>query len=139
MEELLELRQKLLNGDISAALAIVDELEEMSRDDKINNIQSFAVVLLKHLIKQQAEKRTTKSWDVSIQNSVSEIKERNKRRKSRGYYLPLEELRMAFDDAYIRAINSASLEVFEGKYEPSELANRVNRSEIIEQALSYFG
>lgn len=138
MEELLELKQKLLNGDISGAIALVDFLEEMSKDDKINNIQSFAVILLKHLVKQQVEQRTTNSWDVSIQNSVSEIEQRNKRRKSGGYYLTLEELRNVFDDAYIRAIRSASLEVWDGKYDASLLANVVNRDEIIEQALSFF-
>ena len=64
MEELLTLRELLIKGDMSGALAIVDELEEMSRDDKINNIRSYAVVLLMHLIKQQAENRTTRSWDL---------------------------------------------------------------------------
>ncbi|MGB7519835.1 MAG: DUF29 family protein, partial [Spirulinaceae cyanobacterium] len=65
MEELLELKSLLLDGDISGALVIVEELEEMSRDDKINNVRSYAKILLLHLIKQQAENRTTRSWDVS--------------------------------------------------------------------------
>ncbi|MFN7659919.1 MAG: DUF29 family protein, partial [Dolichospermum sp.] len=68
MEELLTLRELLLKGDMTGALAIVDELEEMSRDDKINNIRSYAVILLIHLIKQKAENRTTKSWELSIRN-----------------------------------------------------------------------
>ncbi len=51
MEELLELKQLLLKGDIKGALAMVEELEEMSRDDKINNIISYAIILLMHLIK----------------------------------------------------------------------------------------
>ena len=36
MEELLTLRDLLIKGDVSGALAIVDEMEEMSKDDKIN-------------------------------------------------------------------------------------------------------
>ena len=84
MEELLTLRELLIKGDMSGALAIVDELEEMSRDDKINNIRSYAVVLLMHLIKQQAENRTTRSWDLSIRNSIRSIQTKNKRRKSSG-------------------------------------------------------
>jgi len=36
MEELFTLKSLLLDGNISGALAIVEELEEMSRDDKIN-------------------------------------------------------------------------------------------------------
>ena len=55
MEEILALRELLLKGDMSGALSIIDELEEMSRDDKINNIRSYAVILILHLIKQKAE------------------------------------------------------------------------------------
>jgi len=55
MEELLELKDLLIKGDIKGALAIAEELEEMSRDDKITAIGSYAVILLLHLIKQQVE------------------------------------------------------------------------------------
>ncbi|OCR00113.1 hypothetical protein BCD67_20760 [Oscillatoriales cyanobacterium USR001] len=136
MEELLMIKDLLLQGDIPSALTIVDELEEMSRDDKINNIRSYAKVLLLHLIKQQAENRTTRSWDISIRNSAREIQEKNKRRKAGGYYLTTEELRSILDVAYIMAIDSASLEVREGKYESEELAEMLNQEEIINQALA---
>lgn len=51
MEELFTLKSLLLDGDISRDLAIVEKLEGMSRNDKINNIWRFAIVLLLHLIK----------------------------------------------------------------------------------------
>ena len=73
MEELLELREFVVAGNLDAALSLIDELEEMSKEDKINKIYSYCVVLLVHLIKQQAEKRTTHSWDVSIRNSIDVI------------------------------------------------------------------
>ncbi|MFP4101605.1 DUF29 family protein [Coleofasciculus sp.] len=136
MEELLELKSLLLKGDTKGALAIVEELEEMSRDDKINNISSYGVILLLHLIKQQAENRTTRSWDVSIRNSVRQIQTKNKRRKAGGYYLTPEELRLALEEAYPTAIDQASLEVEEGRYEPEELAQKVNQESIINQALA---
>ncbi|MBE9109141.1 hypothetical protein IQ273_06865 [Nodosilinea sp. LEGE 07298] len=53
MEELLELKDRPLQGDIPGALIIVEDLEEMSRDDKTNNIRNHAKVLLLHLIKQR--------------------------------------------------------------------------------------
>ncbi len=85
MEEILELKELLLKGDIKGSLTLVDELEEMGRKDIINNIRSYAVILLLHLIKQQAENRTTRSWDVSIRNSVLEIqRDLNERPKSEG-------------------------------------------------------
>lgn len=136
MEELLKLKEKLLHGDIPSALAIVEELEEMSLDDKISNIRSYAIVLLKHLIKQNAENRSTKSWEVSIRNSVREIKQKNKRRKSKGYYLNENELYEILENAYESAIDAASLEVAEGRYESDELAQTVDKNTILNGALS---
>jgi|ERR687885_1132969 hypothetical protein len=136
MEELIELKHLLLKGDIQGSLAIVEELEEMSKNDIINNIISYAVILLLHLIKQQVEKRTTRSWDVSIRNSVLKIQGLNKRRKAGGVYLQSEELRLALEEAYPQAINEASLEVEEGRYDASELEQLVNREEIVNRALA---
>ena len=136
MEELLTLKHLLLEGNTSGALAIVEELEEMSRDDKISNIRRFAVILLLHLIKQQAESQTTRSWDVSIRNCVREIQNKNKRRKAGGYYLTPEELRVALEEAYSSAIDEASLEVAEGRYEPDELEQLINREELLNRALT---
>ncbi|MFB2974024.1 DUF29 family protein [Aerosakkonema sp. BLCC-F183] len=136
MEEILELKELLLKGDLKGSLAIVEELEEMSKKDIIKTIRSYAVVLLLHLIKQQAENRTTRSWDVSIRNSVLEIQDENKRPKSAGFYLPAEELREVLESAYRVAINKASLEVEEGRYEAEELEKLVNKEEIIDRALA---
>jgi hypothetical protein len=136
MEELCTLKELLLKGDIKGSLALVEELEEMSRDDKINNLRSYAVILLLHLIKQQAEKRTTRSWEVSIRNSVREIQRKNKRRKAGGYYLTTEELVETLEEAYLNALDEASLEVEEGRYEPEELEKLINKEEILNHALA---
>ena len=66
MEELIQLRKSIEKHDLVTALQIVDELEEMSVEDKLNKIFSYMVVLLLHLIKENAEKRLTKSWKLSI-------------------------------------------------------------------------
>ncbi|MCP2731670.1 DUF29 family protein [Limnofasciculus baicalensis] len=136
MEELFTLKDLLLKGDISGALIVVEELEEMSRDDKISAISSYGVILLLHLIKQQAEKRTTRSWDLSIKNSVWEIQKKNKRRKAGGYYLTSAELRIALQEAYPRAIDKAAIEVEEGRYDTAILEEMVNREEILSQAMA---
>jgi len=130
------LREYLLNGDISSALALVDEMEEMSKDDKISSIGSYAVIVLLHLIKQQVEQRTTKSWDVSILNSVRQINRKNKRRKSGGYYLSNEELRSVLYEVFDDAVNQASLEVLNGKYDADQLASLVNKDVVVEQAMN---
>jgi len=135
MEELLTLKDLLVKGDVQEALLIVEELTEMSRNDIIKTIRSYAVILLLHLIKQQAENRTTRSWEVSIRNSVREIQRENKRRKARDYYLAPEELLEILAEAYLNAIDEATLEVEEGRYESEELEKLVNREEIINRAL----
>ncbi|MDZ7958075.1 MAG: DUF29 family protein [Aulosira sp. DedQUE10] len=135
MEELLSLKDLLVKGDVVGALIIVEELTEMSRNEIIKTIRSYAVILLLHLIKQQAENRTTRSWEVSIRNSVREIHRENKRRKAGGYYLTPEELLEVLAEAYLNAIDQASLEVEEGRYEAQELEKLVNQEEIINRAL----
>ncbi len=79
MEELLELRQSIKSGNYTKALEIVDELDAISKEDKLDKIYSYTIILLLYLIKQEAEKRTTKFWEVSIKNSRERINRTNKR------------------------------------------------------------
>lgn len=135
MEELLTLRQYIEDKKYEQALELVAELEEMSKEDKFNKISSYAVILLLHLIKQQAEKRTTRSWDFSVYHSTKEIKKINKRRKSGGYYATEEELKEIITDAFDTAIRKASLEAFEGKYNHEELITKIDHNVIQSSAL----
>ena len=135
MEELLELKGFLLNGNIADALLLVEEMTEMSKDDKLNRISSFAKILLLHLIKRQSEGRTTRSWDASIENAVYEIQKTNRRRKAGGNYLTSDELREAIDDAYRVALSAAAAEAFGGCYTVAQLGAMVDREVIIDQAM----
>ena len=134
MEELLELKALLLKGDIKGSLAIVEDLEDMSKNGIISTIRSYAVILLLHLIKQQAENRTTRSWDVSIRNSVREIQRQNKRRKAAGYYLSDEELTDTLNDAYLNALDAASLEVEAGRYQSEQIEDIIDKNKLISDA-----
>jgi hypothetical protein len=135
MEELLELKSLLIAGNIPDALLLVEEMTEMSKDDKLNKIFSFSIIVLLHLIKQQAEKRSTRSGEISISNSVRQIQRSNKRRKTGGDYLTTEELKETLDDAYCSALRQAALEAFEGIYKTEEIEAMIDKNEIINQAL----
>ncbi|MCZ8067805.1 MAG: DUF29 family protein [Microcystis sp.] len=135
MEELLELKALLLKGDIKGSLAILENLEDMSKNGIISTIRSYAVILLLYLIKQQAENRTTRSWDVSIRNSVREIQRQNKRRKAAGYYLSDEELTDTLNDAYLNALDAASLEVESGRYQSEQIEAIIDKNKLISAAL----
>ncbi|MFK0730405.1 MAG: DUF29 family protein [Gloeotrichia echinulata GP01] len=136
MEELLLLRELIAKQEYEQALEIVNELEEMSREDKLNKIYSYAVILLLHLIKQDAEKRSTRSWEFSIYNSTKEINKVNRRKKSGGFYANEEELKEILTDAFDTAIKKAALEAFEGIYTDNELKQRIDEDEIKGKALS---
>jgi hypothetical protein len=134
MEELLQLRDLLEQQRYAEAMDLLGEMEEMSRDDKINKIRSFIQILLLHLIKQAAEKRSTRSWELSIRNAVDQIVTTNKRRKARGTYLDAATMRETISDAYPLALGRAALEAFGGVYSEEELGAMVDRVAIEEQA-----
>ncbi len=132
----MELKELLHRGKVAEALVLVEELEEMSKSDKLNKIFSYGIIVLLHLIKKVAENRTTKSWETSIFNSVKQIQRTNKRNKVKGTYLTEEELVETLEDAYESALKSAALEAFEGIYDVEEIAKMVNRDDIMKMAIA---
>ena len=134
MEELLELRHYIEQQRYTEALDLIMEMEEMSREDKINKIYSLTEILLLHLIKQEAEGRTTRSWELSIRNAVRQIIRVNKRLKSGGTYVDESELRDIIAEAYQPALERASLEAFEGRYDDQELGQKADRASIAQKA-----
>ena len=134
MEELFELKAYIEQQRYADALALIGEMEEMSKDDKIHKIYSYAVILFLHLIKKNAEQRSTRSWEFSIRNCVKEIKYINKRRKAGGYYLSENELLETLEEAYQTALERAAIEAFEGQYDESQINSRVDKELIKEEA-----
>ena len=134
MEELMEMRELLEAGRYTDALVLLGEMEEMAKDDKINKIESQLQILLLHLIKQYAEQRSTRSWDVSIRNAAGAVFRSNKRRKAGGYYLTPIELREAIAEIYDSALLKASLEAFEGQYTAQQLADKFEAAAVRQQA-----
>lgn len=136
MEELLELRQHILEHRYEDALDLITEMEEMSVADKVNKIRSYVRVLLLHLIKQQAERRTTRSWDLSIWNATQEIHYINQRRKAKGTYIDEMELADIIAEAYPAALKHAAIEAFGGVYDEEQLAKMVDEVDLKRQALA---
>jgi hypothetical protein len=129
MEELAELRNNIIAGRYSDALAIIDELEEMSRRDIIRKIESYLVRLIAHLIKNQLEERLTNSWIASIRDSVRQIGKLNQMSKN-SYYIKQEDWQPYLEEAVEVAIDDAAIEVFGGVLQPSVVSARVNREQI---------
>src|SRR5688572_17322082 len=92
MEELEQLRIFIEGGNMHAALELLDELDDMDRDALIRNIKSHMVRLLQHLIKQDVEGKSTRSWDTTIANALDDIYDLNHRRKSGSQIVPNDEL-----------------------------------------------
>lgn len=135
MEEILELRKSIQEGRYSDALHIIDELEEMAKDDKISKIFSYMEVLLIHLIKQHVENRSTRSWENSIEYASERIIWINTRRKSGGYYLTNDELFNELHDSFRFAIKQAAQEAFEGQFSFLEIEKKIDKNKILAEAM----
>ena len=135
IEELDELRQAIEAGDYDQALAILDELDAMSRDDKITKMMSYMRILLVHFIKQAVEQRSTRSWEDSIAESLDRIVMLNKRRKAGGYYLDEATLSDALAETYPSALRRAAREAFEGVYTVEQFAAMIDQEALLKTAL----
>ena len=136
-QELIDLKKSILEGRYADALAIVDELEGMSKQAILRNIQAYLNVLLIHLIKNQVEQRLTGSWAASIRNSIREIKKLNIKDNKTSYYVNLNEWESLMEEEVIEdAIADASEEVMSGKFTRSQLSAMLDKSQILTTANS---
>ncbi|WP_016950504.1 DUF29 family protein [Anabaena sp. PCC 7108] len=137
-QELIDLRNSILEARYQDALAIVDELEGMSKQANLRQIQSFLKVLLIHLIKNQIEQRLTNSWAASIRNSIREIQKINIKENKKSYYVNQDEWENLIEEEVIEdAIADASLEVMNGKYSQFQLSELIDRTALITNALKF--
>ncbi|MEA5618083.1 DUF29 family protein [Cronbergia sp. UHCC 0137] len=137
-QELIDLRNSILEQRYADALAIVDELEGMSKKAILRQIKSFLKILLIHLIKNQVEQRLTNSWIASIRNAILEIQDINLKENKKSYHINQEEWKTFLEESVIEAaIADASLEVLNGKYNQFQLADIIDRTELIQTALQF--
>ncbi|MEA5620019.1 DUF29 family protein [Cronbergia sp. UHCC 0137] len=134
-QELIDLRNSITEGRYTDALAIVDELEGMSKQAIIRNIQAFLRVLLIHLIKNQIEQRLTNSWIASIRNSLIEIKKLNLKDNKKSHYINLDEWEIYLEDELTPAIADASLEVLNGSLKRQKLSQMLNQEQLLFNAI----
>ncbi|MFM6336349.1 MAG: DUF29 family protein, partial [Dolichospermum sp.] len=130
-QELIDLRNSILEQRYTDALAIVDELEGMSKQAILRNIESFLVRLMIHLIKNQVEQRLSNSWAASIESSILEIKKLNLKENKKSYYLSINEWVEILEDAIESAIRPASLEIMNGKLQRQQLSQMLNKPQLI--------
>lgn len=113
MEEIVELKQLIINREWEKSLVLIEELEAMVKQDKINHLQSCLVILIVQLIKIQIEERVTKNWRDSIVESLLEIQKYNQFGK-KSYYLQQNDWLDSFQEAFPRALIKTSQETFSG-------------------------
>lgn len=129
-QELIDLRNSILEGRYADALEIVDELDWMSKKATLRNIKSFLVRMIIHLIKNQVEQRLTNSWAASISDSVVQIQDLNLHDNKTSHYIKLDEWEPRIVQAFESAIRQASVEVLNGKVSPFQLSNLVDRNQV---------
>ncbi|MBR8827503.1 MAG: DUF29 family protein [Gomphosphaeria aponina SAG 52.96 = DSM 107014] len=129
-QELIDLRNSILEERYTDALAIIDELEGMSKQAILRNIESFLVRMLIHLIKNQVEQRLTNSWVASISDSLLKIQKLNLKDNKKYYYIKENEWQGFLEEAIAAAIRPASVEVQGGSLTPAQLTAIINQEEI---------
>lgn len=130
-QELTDLRNSILEERYQDALEIVDELEGMSKQAILRNIQSFIDRMLIHLIKNQVEQRLTNSWVASISDSLVQIKRLNLKDNKTFYYVKNDEWESLVEEGIANAIRPASVEVLNGRLKPAQLSERLDRTQLI--------
>ncbi len=130
-QELIDLRTSILEGRYEDALAIVEDLEGMSRQAILRNIQSFLLRLLIHLIKNQVEQRLTTSWVASISDSIRQIKRLNLQDNKKAYYVKADAWELMLEEEWEAAIDTASAEVMSGAYTPYQLSEMLDKTQVI--------
>jgi hypothetical protein len=126
-----------MEGRNNDALAIIDELDAMSKKDTIIKIESYLIVLLVHLIKNQVEGRLTNSWAASIRHAIRGIKKLNLQGNKTAYYIKEDEWGDMLEEAIEVALDEASVEVENGAYSPFQLAEMIDMSALIATAKSF--
>jgi Domain of unknown function DUF29 len=133
-QELIDLRKSIVEGRYADALAIVDELEGMSKQAILRNIQAYLKILLIHVIKNQVEQRLTNSWAASIRNSTVEIKKLNLKENKTSYYINSDEWDTFIEEEIEAATRDASLEALNGRYNEFQFGEMVDKNLLIEVA-----
>jgi hypothetical protein len=133
-QEIIDLRNSILEGRYADALALVDELDWMSKKATLRNIKSFLVRMLIHLIKNQVEQRLTNSWAASISDSLVQIQDLNLQDNKTSYYIKSDEWELMIVQAVESAIRSASVEVLNGRVSPFQLSGLVDKTQVKQMA-----
>ncbi|MFM2063468.1 MAG: hypothetical protein RLZZ507_3138 [Cyanobacteriota bacterium] len=138
-QELIDLRNSIMEGRYTDALAIVDELEGMSKKAILRQIKSFLKILLIHLIKNQVEQRLTNSWAASIRNAILEIQDVNLKDNKKSHYVNEDEWQIYLEDELNPAIADASLEVLHGTLKRKQISQMLNKAQLILNATELLG
>lgn len=133
-QELIDLKQSILESRYDDALAIIDDLEEMSKQATLRKIEAFLLRLCIHLIKNQIEQRLTNSWIASISDSVIQIAKLNVKYNNTSYYIKSHEWEEVLLEAVAMAIRPASADIFEGTLKSSQISQRLNQEVLVNLA-----
>jgi hypothetical protein len=137
--ELINIRRAILEKRYTEAITIVDQLERMNNKAILRQIKSFVKILLIHLIKNQIEERLTNTWVAVIRNAILEIQDINLHDNKTSYYINHNEWYEYIDNYIDISIRDASVEVLNGVYNEFQIAQMVDKYQIIELAIKLLG
>ena len=138
MNEILALKQELLEGNFDEAIKLTAELETMSRQDKINAIENFLALMLSRLIViQVATDHLFQSSINDIRNCLIEIQQRN--RLGESFFISEDNWVTCFENVLPRAILIAAetTELWDDEIDPEQLQSLLDYDGLRIEALRF--
>lgn len=137
MNEILALKQELLEGNFDEAIKLTTELETMSRQDKINAIENFLALMVSRLIViQVASNYVFQSYINDIRNCLIEIQQRN--RLGEGFFISEDDWVNCYENVVPRAILIAAetTEFWDDEIDPEQLRSMLDFVELRVETLN---
>lgn len=126
MKEILDLKAQLLQGNFQDAIKLVNQLETMARQDKINALENLLVIIESRLIVAMNQENIYMGNINEIRNSLIEIQQRN-RLGEQDFYIPADNWQPHLENTIPWAILIAveTTEICE-EIDAEQLKNKIN-------------
>ena len=99
MREILRLKQELMDGNYDQAIKLVNELQTMCFDDRINLLSNFLSLAISRLIVVQVNAEYVYLSNLhELRNALIEIKNKNRQGRD-SFYVKVEDWQQIYEDA----------------------------------------
>ncbi len=127
-QQLMDLRNSLLDGRYEDAITLLDCLEASNRRTMLHQIEHNLVRFVLPLIQNQIEQQVTNTLIADLWQSIRNIQKLNRGDSQPAHYISEDEWAPYIEEAIEDAIRPAAALVCGGIYSPSTLSEQLDRT-----------